>query len=221
MRPDERPVVFEGRTDAGHRLAKRLGHSRYSQGIVVGIARGGILVAATAAHRLHMPWNVMVTRSLVTPWYPQAGFGVVASDGSSVLNDPMLRALDIPRHDVDEIADRAVKDARRQAELYASRREPTDLNGRSVILVDDVLISGYTMLAAIKSARLQGAGGVIVAAPLASRSAANLVESSADECIFDIVSPSIPFSPADFYVDWPELDDGDVMDLLGCERGDM
>ena len=133
----------------------------------------------------------------------------------------MLRTLDIPRHEMDKIAARAVKDARRQAELYATRREPAELTGQTVILVDDALMSGYSMLAGMKSARLRGAARVIVAAPVASRSAANLVESSADECVFEVISPSIPFSPADFYVEWLELDDGDVLELLGSDRGGM
>lgn len=212
MRPDKLPPVFEGRADAGRRLAKRL--KQYPDGVVIGLARGGISVAAAVAHRLSMPWNVMVTRKLTIPWCPGAGFGAAASDGSVVLNYAMLGTLDIPQHEIDKIAAEAVDDARKQARLYASYRQPDDLHNRTVILIDDALTMGYSMLAGIKSARAQGASQVIAAAPVASRASAHLVRESADESIFEVISPSIPFSAADFYVSWPEVTEEEALGLL-------
>lgn len=171
-------------------------------------------MAAEVARRLSMPWNVMVTRRLTIPWYAQAGFGAVASDGSMALNEAMLQTLDIPRPEIDRIAGEAVSEARKQADLDASYRQPAVLSNRTVVLIDDVLKSGYSMLAAIRSARTQGASEVVAAAPVASRLSAHLVEEAADECVFEVISPSIPFSPDDFYLSWPKVTEEEVLGLL-------
>jgi predicted phosphoribosyltransferase len=207
-------VVFHDREEAGRQLAKRLAHLHGTDALMLAIPRGGVPIAAAAAHRLQLEWNIMVVHKLPIPWNPEAGFGAVAADGSVVLNEPMVRALRMRREQIDEVAEEVRAEVVRRAELFAQERPAANVDNRCAVLVDDGLASGYTMLAAIKSLRSQHASRVIAAAPVASRSAAALIEGFADECVIETVSQSVPFAVADSYVAWHDLTDEDVMRIL-------
>lgn len=206
--------LFLDRNDAGRRLAKRLAHFHGSDAVILAIPRGGAPVAAAAAHRLELAWNVIVVRRLPIPWNPEAGFGAVAADGSLVLNGQIMGALGMSRSDIDEVVDRTRTEVERRSRAFASVAPQMEVAGKCAIIIDDGIASGYTMLAAIKSLRARAASKVVAAAPVASRSAAALVEKAADECVFEIVSPTMPFAVADYYVEWHDLTDEDVLELL-------
>lgn len=207
-------TLFQDRQEAGRRIAKKLENWHDSGAVILAIPRGGVPVAATAAHRLQLPWGIVLVRKLPIPWNPEAGFGAVASDGSLVLNESMVQGMMMKRSQVDEVAESVRRQLTERAEFLESRRPAIDPTGKTIVLIDDGLASGYTMLAAIKSARQRGAAKVIAAAPVASRSAAAMVEDAADECVFDILSPAVPFAVADFYLDWRDLTDEDLVPWL-------
>lgn len=207
-------VLFEDREEAGKRIAKKLAGFRQSDAVILAIPRGGIPVAAVAAQRLQINWGFIVTRKLPVPMNPEAGFGAVAEDGSIVLNKAMLSGLRLSKTQIDAIAKDVRAEVARRAKLYSEARPPIDVSGRPVIILDDGVASGYTMLAAIESIRHHDPERIIAAAPVASRSAAAMIEQSADECIFEIVSPAVPFAVADFYVVWHDLTDGDILPFL-------
>lgn len=210
--------IFQNRTEAGKRLAKKLAGYRNSSAVILAIPRGGIPVAASAAHRLNLDWNVIVTRKLPIPWNPEAGFGAVAADGSMVLNHSLIQGLDLNERQIEEIAQEVRDEVIRRTEVFVEARQPVGVEGKTVVVMDDGLASGYTMLAAIKSVRTHNAEKVIAAAPVASRSAAMLIEEAADETFFEIVSPSVPFAVADFYIEWHDLTDEDVLPYLRGEN---
>lgn len=207
-------VLYEDREEAGKRIAKRLIAYRRSEAVILAIPRGGVPVAAAAAQRLQIDWGFVVTRKLPVPTNPEAGFGAVAAEGSPVLNKAMLAGLRMTKAEIDAITDRIRAEVVRREQLYSQARPPVDLSGRPVIVLDDGVASGYTMLAAIESVRLHHPAKVIAAAPVASRSAAAMIEEAADECVFDIVSPAVPFAVADFYVVWHDLTDEDILPFL-------
>lgn len=211
-------VLFRDRQDAGRRLARRLERFRSTDAVILAIPRGGVPVAAAAAQQLHVQWGVVVARKLPVPSNPEAGFGAVTDDGTIVLNKAMLSGLRLTAEQISEIAARVGAEVARRSDLYGRVRPPVDVSGRPVIVLDDGVASGYTMLAAIKSARAHNPSSVIAAAPVASRSAASMVEQDADECEFEIVSPAIPFAVADFYVVWQDLTDEDILPLLSESR---
>ncbi len=207
-------TIFNDRIEAGKRLAKILANWHGSDALIAAIPRGGVPVAAATAHRLGLDWGVIVTRKLPVPWNPEAGFGAIAADGSIVLNDAMVRGLQLSERQIEEIAEQVIDEVKRRGEFFARHRPPLDAAGRTVLVIDDGVASGYTMLAAVNSLRQSGARRVIAAAPVASRSAASLLESAADECHFEIVSPAVPFAVADFYVEWHDLSDQDLVPFL-------
>ena len=207
-------VLFEDRQEAGRRIAKRLARFRQTDAIILAIPRGGIPVAAAAAHRLQLQWGFIVARKLPVPTNPEAGFGAIAADGSTVLNRAMLSGLRLTKDQIDTIAEEVKAEVARRTQIYSRARPPVDISGKTVILLDDGVASGYTMLAAIKSIRTHGPASVTATAPVASRSAAMIIEKSADECVFEIVSPAVPFAIADFYVVWHDLSDEDILPIL-------
>lgn len=207
-------IVYKDRIDAGKHLAKSLQEFHGTNTLVLGIPRGGVPVAATIAHRLELEWNVIVTRKLPVPWNPEAGFGAIAADGSMVLNEAMVHGLQLSRSRIDKVAEETRAEVLRRTEFFTRERPPTPVTGKTVIVVDDGLASGYTMLAAIKALRKQSASQIIAAAPVASRSAAALIEQEADKCVFGVVSSSVPFAVADFYVEWHDLTDADLLPYL-------
>ena len=207
-------VLFEDRQEAGRRIAKMLARFSQTDAIILAIPRGGIPVAAAAAHRLQLPWGFIVTRKLPVPTNPEAGFGAIAADGSMVLNNAMLTGLRLTKSQIDTIAEDVRAEVARRTEAYSRVRPTIDVTAKTVILLDDGVASGYTMLAAIKSIRTQGPASITATVPVASRSAAAMIEKSADTCEFEIVSPAVPFAVADFYVVWHDLTDEDILPIL-------
>jgi len=206
--------LFEDRSEAGRRLARRLQHLGDRETVALGIPRGGIPVAAEVARALGLQWGVLPVRKLPIPFSPEAGFGAVALDGSIVINDAMVSGLRLSRAQMDEVIGAVKAEVERRAAVFYAARPPVDITGRSVVVVDDGLAGGYTMMAAIKSVRAQGCGRVVAVAPVASRSAAALVGPAADECVFEVVSAAVPFAVADFYLRWRDLTDDDVIPVL-------
>lgn len=211
-------VLFEDREEGGRRVAKALAHYRQTDAVILAIPRGGIPVAAAVAYRLQLHWSTMVARKLPIPANPEAGFGAVTADGSVVLNRALLSGLHLTKGQIEDITKDVRAEVVRRTEAYSRARPPIDVSGRRVIVIDDGLASGYTMLAAIKSIRNQHPASVTVAAPIASRSAAALIEEAADECVFDTVSPAVPFAVANFYVVWHDLTDEDILPILETEN---
>lgn len=207
-------VLFEDREEAGKRLAKRLERFRKTDAVVLAIPRGGVPVAAAVAHRLQLDWDVIVARKLPVPSNPETGFGAVTADGSIVLNRPMISGLRLGKGQIEEIAEEVRAEVSRRTELYSQTRPRIDVSGRQVILLDDGLASGYTMLAAAKSIRSHAPARIVAAAPVASKSAANLISECVDECEFEIISSAMPFAVADFYVVWHDLKDEDILPML-------
>lgn len=207
-------LLFRDRTDAGNRLANDLAQHRTPDTIIFAIPRGGAPVAAAAARRLELPWRLVPVRKLPIPWNPEAGFGAVAIDRSVVLNEGMVRGMRMRREQIDEVVERAVAELTHTYEALSNAQPAPDVTGKRVIVVDDGLASGYTMLAAVQSLRTQGADMIVAAAPVASKSASDLVHAAADACVFQAVSSSIPFAVADYYLQWRDLTDQEVIDCF-------
>ncbi len=207
-------VLFEDRAEAGRRLATRLYRFRKTDAVILAIPNGGVPVAAELARRLRLSWSFIVSRKLPVPSNPETGFGSVTADGSLVLNRAMVNGLRLSKAQVDDTADEVRREVARRTDLYLQSRPQVDVSARTVIILDDGLASGYTMLAAVKSVRSGKPARIVAAAPVASKSAANLISECVDECEFEIISSAMPFAVADFYVAWRDLSDEDTLPIL-------
>ena len=208
-----RNVIFEDRADAGRRLARSLEWYAGSGAIIMAIPRGGVPVAAAAAEVLGLKWNVIVTRKLPIPWNPEAGFGAVAADGSVVLNEQMLHGLRLRAARIDEVMNEVRAEVTRRTEAYSKLRPTPDLSGKVVIVLDDGLASGYTMLAAIKSIRAQGlreSWRRLRWRPSRRPSCSKARPTNAHSRSSALGA----FAVADFYLQWRDLTDDDIEHAL-------
>lgn len=207
--------MFRDREDAGRRLADRLLDYKDRGAIVLAIPRGGVPVGFEIAESIDALLDVIVLRKIPIPWNPEAGFGAVTADGTLVLNDSMVRGLGMSDEQIQAAAEEVREEIIRRTQMYRKgSMESPDVAGRPVILVDDGLASGYTMLAAIRSLEKHKPSEVVVAVPVASSGAARLVRPRVDRFVALIVGERIPFAVAEFYQYWSDLTDQDVLHYL-------
>jgi putative phosphoribosyl transferase len=205
--------LFRNRVDAGEKLSACLSDYKDSDTLVLAIPRGGVPVGYKVAENLDAEFDVIIPRKLPIPWNPEAGFGAVTADGTLVLNDKMVEELDLSPEEIEAVAEGVREEVQRRMKVYRGERPLPRVSERPVIIVDDGLASGYTMLAAVESLRRHAPREVVVAVPVASRGASRLIESKVDRLVSLITSERIPFAVASYYSEWRELSDEDV---TGC-----
>src|SRR6266404_2280796 len=162
-------MVFASREDAGRQLGRHLKEKGVQADLVLGLPRGGVVVAAAVAHALRLPLDVLIVRKIGHPLHREFAVGALAEQGVVVLDEKAIGRNPLVRSDLDQIIEEEKERLRAYQALF--RHAPLDLSGKAVLLVDDGLATGSTTEAAVLSAKKQGASGVVVAAPVASASA--------------------------------------------------
>ena len=140
-------MAFQNRTDAGRKLVGNL--SNYGAALVLALPRGGVPVAFEVARALDIPLDVLLVRKLSVPGHEELAMGAVASGGSRVLNDELVRALHLPKHGISAVVERETRELRRREALYRGEKPFPYLAGRTVIVVDDGLATGASMRAGV------------------------------------------------------------------------
>ncbi|HVL40196.1 MAG TPA: phosphoribosyltransferase family protein, partial [Fimbriimonadaceae bacterium] len=158
---------FANRQEAGLELAKKLAHLEGEDVVVLGLARGGVVVAAEVAKALCAPLEAFVARKLGVPWQPELGFGAVA-EGVRAVQEDLVRRLSLSREDIERVARREEAEAARRVAAYLRDRPRLDLRGRVVVLIDDGLATGITAIAAARAIRLHAPARLVFAAPVCS-----------------------------------------------------
>lgn len=192
----ERPIAsgffFRDREHAGAYLADHLKPYRDRNVLVLGIARGGVVVAAEVARRLNGDLDVLVARKLRAPNQPELAIGAVTADGGEFLNEGIVRDLRVSEEYLAEERRLRMEEARRREESLRGGLPAGRLRDRTVILVDDGLATGATMRAAVRSVRKHGPGRLVVAVPVGTRDACAVLQQEADHFV-------CPYFPARFY----------------------
>jgi len=209
-------LPFRDRRHAGQVLAGRLGHWRRRPGLLVlALPRGGVPVADEVARALDAPLDVLVVRKLGAPWHPEFAIGAIASGGVRILQpeaDAMSNA------DIEHMVRKEQAELAARERLYRGDRPPPVLAGRDVILVDDGLATGSTMLAAAQAARAQQAASVCVAVPVGAASSCALLADVADEVV--CAETPEPFRAVSlWYEQFPQTGDEEVRRILGEATG--
>ncbi|MEX2752914.1 MAG: phosphoribosyltransferase [Candidatus Freyarchaeota archaeon] len=203
--------IFKDREHAGKELGKRLAEKyQNKEAIVLAIPRGGVPVGVYVALELNAELDLIVTRKIQIPWNPEAGFGAVTVDGTIVLNEPLVARLGLEKEKIEELAEDVRREIERRIKEFRGDKPPPNVRNRTVIVVDDGLASGYTMIAAVKSIRKDEPEKIVVAVPVSPRSSLERVEKFADEIVCLIVSDAHIFAVADYYENWYDLTDEDL-----------
>jgi putative phosphoribosyl transferase len=206
--------IFADRATAGVALGRELQRRLLRPPLLVlGLPRGGVPVAYEVAQMLKAPLDVMLVRKIGMPGCNELAIGAIASGNILVHKPPLERK--IPAETFDRLAEEQRRELERRERIYRSGRPPLEVKGKSVILVDDGLATGSTMLAAVRAARKAHAAAIVVAAPVASPEAADLVRTEADSVVI-LQTPAILFAIGEWYQHFEQLEDEDVNRLLAC-----
>jgi putative phosphoribosyl transferase len=210
----DKTQVFRDRREAGGALAESLSKYASSDAIIMAIPSGGVPVAAEVSKLLQLRLEVVVVRKIQFPKDPEAGFGAVGPDGSIVLNDYLLETSRMSHVVTEEQIAKARMAVNFREQMFRGGEPYPDLTGKVVILVDDGLASGFTMLAAIDFVRSRAAKKVVVAVPTGSERAVELVMEKADE-VHCLNMRSAPFfAVADAYKHWYDVSEEEALAIL-------
>lgn len=209
---------FQNRREAGRLLAERLGdYQGVPNLIVLGLPRGGVPVAAEVATRLGAPLDVLVVRKLGLPAQPELAMGAIAPGGVCYLNQDIVETLGIPRDVLEAVASHERAELERREREYRDGLPPVDVQGRTVILVDDGIATGATVSAAITALRAMGADRIVVATPTTSPEAFAQLSHQADAVVAVLV-PETFYGVGQWYEDFSQTTDAEVRSVLAHAR---
>jgi len=205
---------FRDRTEAGQFLATELtSYSDRPDVLVLALPRGGVPVGAEVARKLNVPLDVFVVRKLGLPGHPELAMGAIATGGVRVLNGEVIDSLRIPESVIDAVAAQEQQELERRERAYRDELPPPDVQGKTIILVDDGIATGSTMIAAIAALRQLDAGRIIVAAPVIARSTFYQIHNAADE-VATLIAPEAFYGVGQWYEDFSQTTDDEVSQLL-------
>jgi putative phosphoribosyl transferase len=210
----DRIHVFIDRFNAGQHLAAQLEGYRGTDLCLFAIPAGGVPVAVEIAQALAIPLDLIIVRKIQLPWTTEAGFGALDPGGQAIFNEELLRNMPLSQQDI-ETQVKKTAEGLQQREKRLRRGKPyAILSGRTVLVVDDGLASGYTMRAAVGFLKAKGAGKIIIAVPTASERTARELLPLVDELYCPNVRSGFSFAVADAYENWYDLTEEEVLALL-------
>ena len=207
-------MLFRDRVDAGRRLAGRLAdYAGRPEVLVLALPRGGVPVAFEVAQALGAPLDVFLVRKLGAPGNDELAMGAIATGGVCVVNHDVVRHLNVPREVIDAVAAREQRVLERRERAYRGDRPAPEVEGHTVILVDDGLATGSTMSAAVAALRRQSPARIVVAVPVAAPQTCDQFRAQVDEIV--CAATPEPFTAVGlWYQDFSQTTDEEVRDLL-------
>lgn len=216
--PTEEFRVFRDRAEAGCLLAEALSRYEGREDVVVfGLPRGGVPVAAEVARRLQVPMDVLVVRKLGAPGQEELAIGAIGEGGVRVLNAGLIRTLGLSAEAMDRLAARETAELERRVFLYRGAHESLEVEGKTVIVVDDGVATGATMRAGLQALRQRGADRIVAAAPVAAEGAAEVLSEEAEEVVI-LETPAWFNSVGQWYEDFGQTSDEEVRRLMEENR---
>jgi len=211
--------TFRDRREAGRALAEELASYRDKDGVLVfGLARGGVPVAWEVAAALHAPLDVFLVRKLGVPRWSELAMGALASGGGVVMNDNVVSSLHITDDQVREVIANETAELVRREQAYRGGRPIADPRGKIVILVDDGIATGASMLAAVRALRAAGPQSIVVAVPVGPLSTCRELAQEADDVVCATMPPGFE-AVGQVYADFHQVSDDEVRDLLNTPTG--
>jgi len=207
-------LPFRNRVEAGRALGRALRLLADRRDVVVlGLPRGGVVVAFEVAQALHVPLDVMVVCKLGVPGQEEVALGAIASGGVRVLDRQLIETLDIPSETIEALTTERRAEVERREHLYRGERSPLDVAGKVVILVDDGIATGSTVRAAVSALRERRPARIIIATPVAPASVCTELRREADELVC-VAQPENFFAVGQWYWNFSQTSDEEVRELL-------
>jgi predicted phosphoribosyltransferase len=208
--------MFRDRRHAGELLAALLGNYRErAESAILALPRGGVPVAAAVARSLALPLDVFLVHKIGAPGEPELAIGAVSMDGLVVLDRQTIAIMGISDAALESAIAHEREKLLRKERLYRGNRPPLSLTGQTIILVDDGLATGYTMLAAVRDVRRRQPAALVVAVPVALQETLNRLRTEADEVVC-VDTPKRLEAVGQFYQDFSQVSDEQVQEYLAC-----
>ncbi len=207
-------AMFESRHDAGRHLAAKLGEYDNRSVVVLAIPNGGVPVALEVARALNADLGLVICRKVPILLNPEGSLGAAADDGTVILNEEAVKRIGFSRQKLEDEINKVRAEIKQRSLLYRGDQPLVIVGGRTVIIIDDGLASGFTMTAAVESVRHRRPKEIIVAVPVASAMAVKQVEKVADKVITCTTGFMPKFYVSDFYRYWYDLSDDEVIRYL-------
>jgi predicted phosphoribosyltransferase len=210
--------IFHDRADAGRQLAAYLAdYARNRDAIVLALPRGGVPVAFEVAKAIGAPLDVYIVRKLGVPGHEELAMGAVASDGNYVIDEATIDALGVTRQEFEAVLSRELAEIKRRERAYRDARPEPDLSGKTVIVVDDGLATGASMIAALAALAQRNPAEIAVAVPVAPADTCRSLQQYADR-VFCLHQP-VHFGAVGFYyTNFGQLEDDEVRHLLSLSE---
>lgn len=214
----DRLHVFRDRGEAGEVLAGILAEYRHGDALILAIPSGGVPVATAVGRCLGLPVDIAVVSKITFAWNTEAGYGAVAFDGTLRLNETLLARTGLDRRQVEADIERTRSKVERRVACMRRGRPPLDLTGRTLIVVDDGLASGFTMRVAVEALAREGAACIAVAVPTGHADALADFPSPVQSVYCANVRSGWRFAVADAYQHWSDVDDEEAVRALQTSR---
>jgi putative phosphoribosyl transferase len=210
----EKTQVFQDRAQAGEVLCGMLQSYQAADGLLLGIPAGGLPVADAIRQKLALEMDVAVVSKITLPWNTEAGYGAVSFNETVRLNQKMLAHAGLSESQIQQGTAKTLQKVRRRIKLLRGERPFPELHQRPVILVDDGLASGFTMLVAVESVQKAGAGKIAVAVPTGHQYAVQKIAGQVNEVFCPNVRSGMSFAVADAYQRWSDVTEKELLEIL-------
>jgi len=208
---------FANREEAARQLGQALGYLKEQSPVVLGIPRGGVIIARGIAQALSAPLDVILSRKLRSPFNPELAFGALTETGDAYLNQNIIAQLAIGRDYIEREKSAQLAEIRRRRELIRAVKPRVEIKGRRVIVTDDGIATGATMMSALWAVKHEGASYIACAVPVASESSLREMSPFADETVC-LKAPSYFMAIGQFYLDFPQLTDDKLIEILRTDE---
>jgi predicted phosphoribosyltransferase len=201
---------FRDRKDAGRKLAQALSHyTGQSDVTIFALPRGGVPVAYEVALALNVPLDIFIVRKLGLPGREELAIGAIGSGGIRVLNDDVIRILNIPQEVINLVAQRELQELQRREHNYRGNRSTPEVRDRTIILIDDGLATGASMRAAVIGVRAQHPARIVIAVPVAAPEVCDAFQFAVDEMVC-LMTPEPFYGVGKWYEVFSQVDDEEV-----------
>jgi len=206
-------MLFKDRRQAGEKLAELLRQYKGQQPLILAVPRGGVAVAEPIWETLGGDLDLVITRKLGAPYQPELAIGAVSGDGFVMLNDNIVSHLNVSEDYVKEAAEKEQEEIKRRLKLYRGHRPLPEVNQRLVILIDDGVATGYTLLAALRSLQEKKPARLVLAVPVGPPDTFDKLEKEVDDLVF-VKAPENFAAVGQFYRKFNQTSDQEVLEIM-------
>ena len=202
-------MVFKDRKTAGKLLARKLTEYRNKDSIILSIPRGGVIAGCEIAEEINIPLDLIIPRKLGAPNNPEYAIGAVTINGEVYLNPQ----VEVQKEYLEKEVYKQVQEIKRRMEIYRGNKPLPDLKNKYVIIVDDGIATGSTILASVKFIEKEGAKKIVIAVPVLPKDTLNRLLKRVDDVVY-LSSPEFFYAVGQFYEDFRQIEDEEVIEIL-------